>query len=75
MYGIPPYYFTQIQQQLLALNAPFGYLAAIFDKGWEFKVFKIFADVPTQQALIDQSALVWEVITNKISLNTIRATT
>lgn len=65
LYGIPPYYYTQVQQQLLALNAPFGYLAAMFDKGWEFKVFKIFADVPTQSALTDISQNVWEVIMNK----------
>lgn len=64
-YGIPPYYYTQVQQQLLALNAPFGYLSAIFDKGWEFKVFKIFADLPTQTALVDLSQQVWEVISNK----------
>lgn len=63
-YGIPPYYYTQVQQQLLALNAPFGYLAAIFDKGWEFKVFKIFADLPTQTSLVDLSQKVWETITN-----------
>lgn len=63
-YGIPPYYYTQVQQQLLALNAPFGYLAAMFDKGWEFKVFKIFADVPTQTMLVEQSQKVWEVIMN-----------
>lgn len=65
MYGIPPYYYTQIQQQLLALNAPFGYLAALFDKGWEFKVFKIFADLPTQTALVDISQRVWEIIYKK----------
>ena len=65
MYGIPPYYYTQIQQQLLALNAPFGYLAALFDKGWELKVFKIFADVPTEQALVDISQRVWQEILNK----------
>ena len=59
-YGIPPYYYTQLQQQLLALNAPFGYLAAMFDKGWEFKVFKIFADLPTQTALADISKEVWD---------------
>ena len=74
-YGIPPYYYTQIQQQLLALNAPFGYLAAMFDKGWEFKAFKIFADLPTQTALVDQSRMVWEVITNKISSDTLRGAT
>ena len=60
--GVPPYYYTQVQQQLLALDAPFGYLTAMFDKGWEFKVFKIFADVPTQTALIDISADVWKKI-------------
>lgn len=64
-YGIPPYYYTQLQQQLLALNAPFGYLAAMFDKGWEFKVFKIFADLPTQTALTDISKQVWETIENR----------
>lgn len=74
-YGIPPYYYTQIQQQLLALNAPFGYLAAIFDKGWDFRVFKIFADLPTQTALVDQSQMVWEVITNKIAANALRGAT
>ena len=28
-YGIPPYYYTQLQQQqMLGLNAPFGYLSS-----------------------------------------------
>ncbi len=61
-YGIPPYYFTQIQQQLFALNAPFGYLAALFDKGWELLVYKIFADTPTQMTLLDISKQVWDII-------------
>ena len=68
-YGIPPYYFTQVQQQLLALGAPFGYLAALFDKGWELKVYKIFADQPTQYALADISKNVWDVIARKRESN------
>lgn len=64
-YGIPPYYFTQIQQQLFALNAPFGYLAALFDKGWELLVYKIFADTPTQMALLETSATAWKVVEEK----------
>ena len=64
-YGIPPYYFTQIQQQLFALSAPFGYLAALFDKGWELLVFKIFADTPTQYALLDISREVWKTIEDR----------
>lgn len=64
-YGIPPYYFTQIQQQLFALNSPFGYLAALFDKGWELLVFKIFADPATQTALLDISRDVWKTIEDR----------
>ena len=62
LYGIPPYYYTQIQQQLLGLNAPFGYFAVIFDKLWEFKAFKVFKDEFTQRQLISESAKVWEII-------------
>lgn len=60
--GIPPYYYTQVQQQLLALNAPFGYLAALFDKGWQLLVFKVYKDQAICDALIEKSADAWEVI-------------
>lgn len=60
--GIPPYYYTQVQQQLLALNAPFGYLAALFDKGWQLLVFKVYKDPVICDALIEKSANVWEII-------------
>lgn len=62
LYGIPSYYFTQLQQQLLALNAPFGYIAAMFDKGWELGVYKVFADKYTQQMLIQESEYIWELV-------------
>lgn len=62
LYGIPAYYYTQVQQQLLALDAPFGYVAAMFDKGWEMGVYKIFADKYTQMMLIQESENVWEVV-------------
>ena len=65
LYGIPAYYYTQVQQQLLALNAPFGYLAALFDKGWELKVFKIYADTFVQQNLISTSRELWNIIEEK----------
>ena len=63
--GIPPYYFTQVQQQLLALQAPFGYLVGLFDKGWEIGVYKIFADTVTQNALLDVSKETWETIAER----------
>lgn len=62
LYGIPPYYYTQIQQQMLGLNAPFGYFATIFDKGWVYGAFKIFKDERVQQAIIEQSAEIWSMI-------------
>lgn len=65
LYGIPVYYYTQVQQQLLSLTAPFGYLAALFDKGWELKVFKIFADEYTQKELIVASEKLWKKIEEK----------
>lgn len=61
-YGIPQYYYPQLQQQLLALDAPFGYFAVIFDKTWEFKVYKIYADEYTQRGIITESKRVWDKI-------------
>jgi predicted phage-related endonuclease len=59
LYGIPPYYYTQVQQQMLGLNAPFGYFAVIFDKGWQPAAYKIFRDKYTQDAIIAESERVW----------------
>lgn len=44
LYGIPPYYYTQIQQEMMGLNAPYGYVAAMFDRLWEFKMFLVHRD-------------------------------
>ena len=42
--GIPPYYYTQVQQEIAGLDAKYGYLAALFDKTWDFKVYYIPRD-------------------------------
>ena len=65
LYGVPPYYYTQLQQQLLALQAPFGYLVGLFDKGWELGVYKIFADKAAQEALVERSAVLWKTIQDR----------
>lgn len=62
LYGIPPYYFTQIQQQMLGTNAQWGYFAVLFDKGWDFKAFSISRDLLVQDALITESDKVWKRI-------------
>ena len=40
-FGIPPYYYTQLQLEIAGLNAPYGYLAAIRDAFWELIIFRI----------------------------------
>lgn len=62
LYGIPPYYYTQIQQQMLGTNAQWGYFAVLFDKGWDFKAFSVSRDQLVQNALIEESAKVWRRI-------------
>ena len=42
--GIPAYYYTQVQQEIAGLDAPYGYLAAMFDDSWTFKVFYVPRD-------------------------------
>ena len=42
--GIPAYYYTQVQQEISGLNAPYGYLAAMFDDSWTFKLYFIPRD-------------------------------
>lgn len=42
--GVPPYYYTQVQQEINGLDAPYGYLAAMFDDSWTFKLFYIPRD-------------------------------
>lgn len=65
LYGVPPYYYTQVQQQLLGLDAPFGYLVALFDKGWEIGVYKIYKDPSVQMELIRRSDALWHTVEDK----------
>lgn len=57
--GIPDYYYTQVQQQILGLNAPFGYLAALWDKDWYLRTFAIPRDPHTIKALVERSEPAW----------------
>ena len=62
MYGVPPYYYTQLQQQILGLNAPFGYLTILFDKTWELHSYLIWRDEKTINELILQGYKAWQRI-------------
>lgn len=61
-YGIPPYYFTQLQQEMMALDAPFGFLAVLFESDWYVRIYKIYRDPKTQNALIIRGYKVWQKV-------------
>ena len=61
-YGIPVYYYTQLQQEIIGLNAPFGYLAALFDKDWTLRVFKVFRDSELEKDLYEVGDQLWNNI-------------
>ena len=43
-FGIPAYYYTQVQQQIAGLGTEYGFLAAMFDETWTFKLFLVKRD-------------------------------
>jgi len=59
-YGIPAYYYTQVQQEMAALDAKYGFLAALFEKDWELCVFRIPFDETTWSQIIVNGHRVWE---------------
>ena len=61
-YGIPAYYYTQLQQEMLALNAPFGYLASLWEKTWTMHVFFVHADYKLWDQLKIQGFKAWEQV-------------
>lgn len=60
--GIPPYYYAQVQQQLLATQSKYGFLAALHDKDWTLRVYFIPADYIVQADIIRESKKVWKRI-------------
>lgn len=68
-YGVPPYYFTQVQQEMLALDAPFGFIAVMFESDWYIRVFKIWRDPKTQRAITIQGYRVWQKVEEALNGN------
>lgn len=66
-YGIPPYYYTQLQTQIQALNAPFGYLSILIEKEWRFYTFLIWRDQVMFNNLVVEGYKVWQQIQNLIA--------
>ena len=61
-YGIPPYYFTQLQQEMMALDAPFGFIAVLFESDWYVRIFKVWKDPKTQNAIILNGYKIWKKV-------------
>ena len=62
--GIPPYYYTQVQQQIYGLGSPFGYLCALHDKGWETVVYFIPRDEECIRDIIISGTKTWIKVGN-----------
>ena len=57
--GIPPYYYTQVQQQIYGLGSPFGYLCALHDKGWETVLYFVPRDEECISNIIISGTKTW----------------
>lgn len=72
-YGIPAYYYTQLQDEMMALNAPFGYLCTLWESTWQVRIYLIHKDITTWNAIKIQGFKAWEQVeilktkTNKVA--------
>lgn len=62
-YGIPIYYYTQVQQQLMSMNKEFGYLAVMDDDNWELYIFKIYRNDDIIALLNSTGLSAWAMVT------------
>jgi predicted phage-related endonuclease len=60
--GIPPYYYVQLQDQMMGLDAPHGYLAALHDKGWELCIYKAYKDEELQSQIKLNGYKYWSIV-------------
>ena len=60
-YGIPVYYYTQIQQQMLGTDSD-GYLAVMDVDNWDVHVFKIYQDEYVQSELKRLGDVGWSIV-------------
>lgn len=61
-YGIPPYYYTQLQQEIMGCGSDFGYLSVLFARNWEYYTFFVHRDEAVINAIITEGYKVWEQV-------------
>lgn len=64
-YGIPPYYYTQLQQQIWGLNAPYGFLTVMFETLWEVHSYFVWRDQKVINQLLIEDTKTWNTIEQK----------
>ncbi len=64
-YGIPPYYYTQLQQEMMALNAPYGLLSVLRDSDWRLFTFYVHPDPFVQSRIVTEGFKVWQEVVAK----------
>lgn len=60
--GIPPYYYVQVQHELLGMGTDKGYLAALRIKDWQLHIFAVTANPMIQSWIITEGFAVWSRI-------------
>jgi len=69
LYGIPPYYYTQLQQQIFGLKAPYGFLTVMFERDWQIHSWLVWRDQKTINQLIIEDSKTWSIIEQKRPAN------
>jgi hypothetical protein len=67
-YGIPVYYYTQLQQQIYALNAPYGILSILDIDEWDVHMFLVHRDNFVIEELKSRAKNTWTLIETKKQL-------
>ena len=61
-YGIPKYYYTQLQQEMMACDADYGHIAVIFDKDWTVHIWHVWKDEAVQNQIKLQAYKAWQEV-------------
>lgn len=61
-YGIPAYYYTQLQQEILGCGASYGYLSTLHDRTWEFHTYFVHRDNQVINAIITEGHKTWQQV-------------
>ena len=61
-YGLPTYYYTQLQAEMFACNAPFGFLCVLWESDWRIRVHVVHKDQAAWNAIIVQGHKAWQKV-------------